>query len=44
MRRVLILALTLSLAVSACGRKGDLQPPPGPSSAQEKPAKTRSFF
>ncbi len=42
--RAILSVLILSLALSACGRKGDLQPPPGSSAAPEQPAKTRTLF
>jgi len=42
--RVILSVLILSLALFACGRKGDLQPPPGTTAAPEKPAKTRGLF
>jgi len=29
MTRIVLIALILAFAVTACGRKGDLKPPPG---------------
>ncbi len=42
--RTILTILILSLALPACGRKGDLQPPPGPSVTPEKPAQPRTLF
>ena len=37
---ILRLALIALLALSACGRKGPLEPPPGAAPADEAPKKT----
>ncbi len=37
MRSALILALLLSTGLVACGKKGDLQPPPAKDTPVEKP-------
>jgi|GEM_PF-5394990 len=37
MRVVMTMVVMAALAVSACGRKGDLQAPPAPESARDAP-------
>jgi predicted small lipoprotein YifL len=36
--RILIIVLATSLALTACGRRGALQPPPGAASVDQQPA------
>lgn len=43
MRMMLTVLIMATLTLSACGRKGDLKPPPGPASVEE-PARTRGLF
>lgn len=52
--RILLLVATITLAVSACGRRGPLEPPPSVTARQEaaqqdgapeeEPKDSRSFF